>query len=236
MDIVEESNGSTVGDTLLEEVESSVGLSGGVVLPVKRVDISIDDVVSQSLHDGEGVGVVAEVRGTHVRGPLSNDLEELSLQTSHLGSDIGVADGSKVGMAVTVEVLALYELSHSILSAMMKHIRVRAELVTLGDDTLDGGSVVVDVGPVLAVHEEGGLVAVLLELVEKLVGVGERTIVESEGDVPVDSALGDGDADRDSGSGKLQQAGAGSEDRETHFCWKEVLYKSVRETTVLKLE
>lgn len=89
--------------------------------------------------------------------------------------------------------------------------------MTLSDDTLDGSSVVVDVGPVLAVHEEGSLVAVFLELVEKLVGVGERTIVESEGDVSVDSALGDGDADRDSGSGKLQQAGAGSEDRETHF-------------------
>lgn len=100
---------------------------------------------------------------------------------------------------------------------MMKHVRVRTKLVTLGDDTLDSSSVVVDVGPVLAVHEEGGLVAVLLELVEELVGVGEGTIVKGEGDVPVDSALGDGDADRDSGSGKLQQAGAGSEDRETHF-------------------
>lgn len=113
MDIVEESNGSTVGDTLLEEVESSVGLSRGVVLPVKRVDISIDDVVSQSLHNGEGVGVVAEVRGTHVRGPLSNDLEKLSLQTSHLGSDIGVADGSKVGMAVTVMGVSYYTNCHT---------------------------------------------------------------------------------------------------------------------------
>jgi hypothetical protein len=94
---------------------------------------------------------------------------------------------------------------------------VRAKLVTLSDDTLDGSSVVIDVGPVFTVHEESSLVAVLLELVEKLVGVGERTVVKGEGDVLVDSALGDGDADRDSGSGKLQQAGAGSEDRETHL-------------------
>jgi hypothetical protein len=55
VDIVEESNGTTGSDTSLEELEGGVGLSRSVVLPVKGVDVSADDVVAKGLHDGEGV-------------------------------------------------------------------------------------------------------------------------------------------------------------------------------------
>lgn len=94
-----------------------------------------------------------------------------------------------------------------------------AKLVTLGEDSLDGGSVVVDVAPVLTVHEEGSLVAVLLELVKELVGVLERTIVEGEGNVPVDSALLDLDTDGDGSGSSLDEASVGGklEKRELHL-------------------
>ena len=94
-----------------------------------------------------------------------------------------------------------------------------AKLVTLGKDSLDGGSVVVDVAPVLAVHEEGSLVAVLLELVKELVGVLKRTIVEGEGNVPVDSALLDLNTDGDGGGSSLDETSVGGklEKRELHL-------------------
>lgn len=106
MDIVEESNGAALCDTGLEQLKRSVGLSRGVVLPVKGVDIGTDDMVAESLHDGEGVGVGAEVRSTHVGRPLSNDGEEVSLEAGHLRADSGVGNGGQVGMAVTLGLLA----------------------------------------------------------------------------------------------------------------------------------
>lgn len=106
VDIVEESNGAALCDTGLEQLKRSVGLSRGVVLPVKGVDVGIDDMVAESLHDGEGVGVVAEVRRTHVGRPLSNNGKEVSLETGHLRADRGVGQGGKVGMAVTLGLLA----------------------------------------------------------------------------------------------------------------------------------
>lgn len=90
--------------------------------------------------------------------------------------------------------------------------------MTLADHSLDGSLVVVDVAPVVAVQEESSLVAVLLELVEKLVGVVEGAIVEGEGDVLVDSALGDSYTDGDSSGRGLDEASVGGElnKRETH--------------------
>lgn len=90
--------------------------------------------------------------------------------------------------------------------------------MALANHSLDGSLVVVDVAPVVAVHEESGLVAVLLELVEKLVGVVEGAIVEGEGNVLVDSALRDSDTDGDSSGGGLDKASVGGElnKRETH--------------------
>lgn len=90
--------------------------------------------------------------------------------------------------------------------------------MTLADHSLDGSLVVVDVAPVVTVQEESSLVAVLLELVEKLVGVVEGAIVEGEGDVLVDSALGDSDTDGDSSGRGLDKASVGGElnKRETH--------------------
>lgn len=105
MDIVEERNGLESSGTLLEELESNVGLGGGVVLPVKSVDISTDDVVAESLHDGESVGAVAEVGSSHVGRVLSDDVEEVSLKTGHLGADLGAADGSEIRVAVTLGLL-----------------------------------------------------------------------------------------------------------------------------------
>ena len=106
MDVVEESNGTTGGDTLLKEVQSGVGLSRSVVLPVKGVDIGTDDMVAKGLHDGEGVGGVAEVRRSHVGRVLSDDLEEVGLETGHLSASLSVADGSEVRVAVTARLLA----------------------------------------------------------------------------------------------------------------------------------
>lgn len=96
---------------------------------------------------------------------------------------------------------------------------MRANLVTLRDHSLDSRRVLVDVGPVLAVQEESGLVAVLLELIKELVGVGKGTIIEGEGNVPVDSALGDGSTDRDSGGSGLDETSIGGEleKRELHL-------------------
>jgi hypothetical protein len=197
VDVVEESNGTTGSDALLKEVQSGVGLSRSVVLPVKGVDIGTDDMVAKGLHDGEGVGGVAEVGRSHVGRVLSDDLEEVGLETGHLSASLSVADGSEVRVAVSVG----------------------AKLVTLAEDSLNGGSVVVDVAPVVTVHEESSLVAVLLELVKELVGVIERTIVESEGNVPVDSALLDLDTDRDGGGSSLDEASVGGklEKRELHL-------------------
>lgn len=101
MDIVEESNGSTVGDASLEVLESSVCLSRSVVLPVKGVNVSTNDVVAKGLHDGERGGVGAEVGSAHVGRVLSDDLEELGLETGHLRANLGAADGSEVRVAVT---------------------------------------------------------------------------------------------------------------------------------------
>jgi len=99
-------DGTTGSNTLLKEIKSGVGLSRSVVLPVKGVDIGTNDMVAKGLHDGEGVGGVAEVGRSHVGRVLSNDLEEVSLETGHLSASLSVADGSEVGVAVTVRSLA----------------------------------------------------------------------------------------------------------------------------------
>lgn len=105
MDVVEERDGTTGSNTLLKEIESGVGLSRSVVLPVKGVNIGTNDMVAKGLHDGEGVGGVAEVGRSHVGRVLSDDLEEVGLETGHLSASLRVADGSEVRVAVTVRLL-----------------------------------------------------------------------------------------------------------------------------------
>jgi hypothetical protein len=195
--VVEERDGTESSGTLLEKPESNIGLGRSVVLPVKSVDISTDDVVAKGLHDGESVGAVAEVGGSHVGRVLSDDVEEISLKTGHLRADLGTAQSSEVRVAVSVG----------------------ANLVTLVDHSLDNSLVVVDVAPVVAIQEESGLVAVLLELIKKLGGVLERTIVKGEGNVLGHSTGGDGGADGDSSGSGLDETSVGGEleERELHF-------------------
>lgn len=61
---------------------------------------------------------------------------------------------------------------------------MRADLVPLVDHALNRRAVVVDVGPVLPVEEEGRLHARGSKRVEDGVGEGERPIVEAHGAVP----------------------------------------------------
>lgn len=195
--VVEKRDGTESSGALLEKLESNVGLGRGVVLPVKSVDISTDDVVAKCLHDGESVGAVAEVGGSHVGRVLSDDVEEIGLKAGHLSANLGTADGSEVRVAVSVG----------------------ANLVTLVDHSLDNSLVGVDVAPVVAVQEESGLVAVLLELVKKLGGVLERTIVKGEGNVLGHSAAGDGSADGDGSGSGLDETSVGGKlkKRELHL-------------------
>lgn len=64
------------------------------------------------------------------------------------------------------------------------------------DNTLDDRGVVIDVGPVLSIDEEGSFETSGSQLVQSIVGVGKWAIIESKGnDTRLGAAVDDG-ADR----------------------------------------
>jgi hypothetical protein len=71
----------------------------------------------------------------------------------------------------------------------------------------------------LPFRKKVAFVAVLLELIKKLGGVLERTIVKGEGNVLGHSTGGDGGADGDSSGSGLDETSVGGEleERELHF-------------------
>lgn len=102
---------------------------------VKRVNVGVDDVVAQLAQDAQGLVVVAEEGGPHVRGRRADNSVQGLLEVRHGRDDAGVAQRREVGVRV----------------------RVRSDLVAVGDHAADHALVVVDVAKVVAVDEEGGL-------------------------------------------------------------------------------
>lgn len=60
---------------------------GGVVLPVLGVDVRVDDLVAEAPERLQGLVVIGEVRGPHIRREPADDAEEGVLELGHLVGD-----------------------------------------------------------------------------------------------------------------------------------------------------
>jgi hypothetical protein len=65
------------GDAVLDQ-------RGRRVLPIKGINVNLDDMISKATQDGQSSGTGAKERGPHVRRPLSHDANECVLELGHL--------------------------------------------------------------------------------------------------------------------------------------------------------
>lgn len=69
---------------------------GGLVVPVARVDVVVDDGVVHLTHDGEELAARLEVGGAHVGGLAAEDVDHGLLDLLHLALDRGRAHRAHV--------------------------------------------------------------------------------------------------------------------------------------------
>lgn len=159
-----------VGAELVVELLSrDVRGLGGIVFIILGIEAGVDDVVAQAGHIAQARGVAGQERRAHVLGGEAGDAASSILELGHLGDAVRRGEGAQVWVGVGVG----------------------ADKVALG---LHAANVVrtgcrLDVAPVVAVDEEGGLDVVGGERIEELGGVGEGAIVKGEGDDAVLCAL-----------------------------------------------
>lgn len=83
------------GDAVLDQRRRSV-------LPVKGVNVNLDDMISEATQDGQSSGAGAQVRRAHVGRSLSHDADECVLELGHLACDEGLVDGSQIRVTPSV--------------------------------------------------------------------------------------------------------------------------------------
>lgn len=153
--------------------ELGLALRRRLPVPVTRVNVVGNDLVSQRLHRREHGSAGGEVRGAHVGGLLADDVNHRLLELLHLGRELRrgqTAKGRRVRPGV------------------------RGDLVARIKGLLDSGALVVDAAVQGARHEEGGLGAAVVEDVDELGGVLVRAVVVGEGEDARLGALLDHDA------------------------------------------
>lgn len=153
--------------SLLELLQT---LLGRLAIPVARVDVVGDDLVSQLLHGGQDIAAGSEVGRSHVGGLLADDVDEGLLHLLHLLLQ-------PVG-AETTEVLGVSP-------------GVTGDLVARVVGLLDGGLLVVDAAVERAGQEEGGLGTGVVEDVDELAGVLSRAVIVGESKDTGPGALAD---------------------------------------------
>jgi hypothetical protein len=155
--LVHEGNVAVSTSTSLLELLQA--LLGRLTIPVTRVDIVGDDLVSELLHGGQHVTAGGEVRRSHVGGLLANDVDQGLFHLLHLLLQL-------VG-AETSEILRVSP-------------GVTGDLVTRVVGLLDGSLLVVDAAIKGAGQEEGGLGTSVVEDIDELAGVLSRAVIVSE--------------------------------------------------------
>lgn len=153
--------------SLLELLQT---LLGRLAIPVTRIDIVGDDLVSELLHGGQHVPAGGEVGRAHVGWLLADDVDEGLLHLLHLLLQ-------PVG-AETAEVLGVSP-------------GVTGDLVAGVVGLLDGGLLIVDAAVECAGQEEGGLGTGVVEDVDELAGVLSRAVIVGESEDTGSGALAD---------------------------------------------
>lgn len=166
--LVHEGNVTVSTSTSLLELLQT--LLGRLAIPVARVNIISDDLVSELLHGGQDIAAGSEVWRSHVGGLLADDVDEGLLHLLHLLLQ-------PVG-AETAEVLGVSP-------------GVTGDLVARVVGLLDGGLLVVDAAVERAGQEEGGLGTGVVEDVDELAGVLSRAVIVGESKDTGSGALAD---------------------------------------------
>lgn len=77
-------------------LELLLTLLGGLAVPIARVNVVSDDLVSERLHSGQHVSTRGKVWRTHVRGLLADDVHHGLLEALHLLREVIGAQTAKV--------------------------------------------------------------------------------------------------------------------------------------------
>lgn len=157
----------SAGTSLLELL---LALLSSLSVPVARVNIIGDDLVSELLHGGQDVSAGGEVRRTHVGGLLADDVDHGLLQKLHLLLQLVGAETAEVGGMGP---------------------GVTGDLVAGVVGLLDGSGTVVDAAIELSGPEEGGLGTSVVEDVDELASVLARTVVVGKSNDTGAAALAD---------------------------------------------
>jgi hypothetical protein len=137
----------TTGTSLLELL---LALLSSLSVPIARVNVVGDDLVSELLHGGQHVSASGEIRRSHVGRLLADDIDHgLSEELHFLLQLVGAktAEVRRVSPGVTGDLVA--------------------RVVNL----LDGGRAVVNAAVEFTSSEEGGFSASVVEDIDELVGV-----------------------------------------------------------------
>lgn len=189
------------------------GLDPGlrIVGPVQSVDVGLNHMISQLAHGLEDQVVGREIRWSHAGRVVTQDLHQSGFEEIHLGDDARVVESGKVRVRPAACELAKISSSAIFIGSPPRaandsrapsrgcYLRVRTNLVTFGNHTMDQGLVigVEDVGPVVAVDKERGVHVVALQRVEDLGRINIRPVVERQRHGSRHRAAGDDGSDRD---------------------------------------
>jgi len=133
--------------------------ASSVVLPVKRINGGLDDVVAQRAESRQDLAIGREVRWPHISGKDANDREQRGFQLGHLARVAINRQGSQIGVIPGMG----------------------CDLMTFVVHALNCWNIIVYGVVVLPVYEKGSFHPSRVEHVQHLVCVDIRPIIKSEG-------------------------------------------------------